>query len=207
MSAISQGGRLNVALSLSPNIANNAIRISRELKSQGGLFVLDQKTHKPHLTFYMSDFPVKNIPAINNFLKKTAKKFRPILLEPRSFRQKKDGFVDITFKMNSGIQEFQRELVFKLNPFREGLPAHAERKGEFNKSEQKNIQRFGYPEIAPRFYPHLTFTRLKPDARSKKINFSWKKELFAGRVNKFSLFEVGQFGTCRKVIGTYVLKS
>jgi 2'-5' RNA ligase len=194
----------NIVIAPSKQVAKKAAGISKKLKGRGGLFVLD-KNHSPHITLYMTEFPLKNIPEIKTRLQGLAAKMRPFLTSSLNYGQSKDGDIDINYWHSRDIQNLQRKIISLLNPLRGGLirKRDEERKRLLPKKQQRNIELYGYRSVGQEFHPHLTFTKLAKFNKSafaniKKLNFSFV-------VKKIGFSRLGDHGTCHKLIKTFDL--
>ncbi len=200
-----QSKSFNIVIYPPSNISKRAIAISRNLKKNGGLFVLDGKKYFPHITIYMTEFPVKNIPKIRKILRGFATKTKSFRTTSLKYRQNEDGYIDVNYRKSKEIMELQKKIISLLNPLREGLlrPKDEARKSEFGKEQQRNIMRYGYRSVGKEFFPHLTFTKLekfdKPAlSKIEKSNFSFDAD-------KIGFFYLGDYGTCRKLIEIFDL--
>jgi 2'-5' RNA ligase len=198
--------RCNIVILPKTTISERAIRMSRLLKKCGGVFFLDHRSHIPHITLYMTDFPKEKIPAIVPLLRNGLRRAHPVVLKASAYRVKKDGFIDVCFKQTPAARNLQRIIVERLNPLRGGIPAHQERFREFSGRERANIVRYGYPEIAGWFRPHLTFTRLARQKKKRTITFPLHINDFSFIGTHIGIFLAGPHNTCRKIIAKFLLK-
>ena len=195
----------NIAIYPSKDISKKAIKVSKKLKSKGGLFILDDKNYFPHVSVYMTEFPLKNLPKIKKLLQKIASETEPFQIISLRYRQNKGGYVDVVFRRSLRIKKFQEEIVKVLNPMREKLIRERTKMSfpGMNKAQQKNIKLYGYHSVGSEFYPHLTFTRLEKFDKPalsviSKANFSFE-------VGKIALFYLGDHGTCNKLVEIFDL--
>ena len=195
----------NIVILPPKNISQKAISISKKLRVKGGLFTLGNKVYFPHVTLYMAEFPLKNIPKIKSLLQKFVIKIKPFNLNSSDYRQSPGGYVDVAYKKSKKIKDIQKSLIDLLNPLREGLimESDKERLHTSIKTEQKNIKLYGYRYAKSQFDPHITFTKLKEYNTSAvampKTDFSFKAESVA-------IFSKGEHGTCNKLIKKFNLQ-
>lgn len=195
----------NVIIYPPADISKRAISISKKLKKKKGLFVLDSKKYFPHITIYMTEFPVKNVPKIRKMLREFATKTKPFRINSLKYRQNSDGYIDVDYRKSKNIKELQKKIIALLNPLREGLlrPKDKARISALSKTQQRNIKRYGYWSMDAEFFPHLTFTKLE---KFNKLALSGINKLdFSFDVNKLGLFYLGDYGTCRKLIEIFDL--
>lgn len=190
----------NIVIYPPADISKKAISVSKKLKKKGGLFVLDGKKYFPHLTIYMTEFPIKNVPKIRKILRNFAAKTKSFRATSLKYRQSADGYIDVDYKKSKEIRELQKKIIAFLNPLREGLlrPKDEARMSELGKAQKRNIRRYGYRSVGAEFFPHLTFTKLEKFDKSALSKIG--KSNFSFEVDKIGLFYLGDYGTCRKLI-------
>jgi 2'-5' RNA ligase len=195
----------NIVIYPPKDIATKAIKMSKTFKKKGGSFVLDGTNYFPHITIYMTEFPLKNISKVKKLLKQLVSEIKPFQITASDYRQNKDGYIDVNYKKTNNIKELQKKVIKLLNPLREGLlrPKDKERMEKFSKSHQKNIKLYGYRGVGTEFYPHLTFTKLEQFNKSALSKI--RKKNFSFKVNRIGLFYLGEYGTCRKLIQIFDL--
>jgi 2'-5' RNA ligase len=195
----------NIVIYPPTDIAAKAIKISKTFKKKGSSFVLDGKNYFPHITIYMTEFPLKNIPVIKKLLKEFVLGLKSFQITASGYRQNKDGYIDVSYKKTKSIKELQKKLITLLNPLREGRlrSKDKEKMKEYRRSHQKKIKLYGYRSVGAEFYPHLTFTKLEQFNESALPKI--KEGSFSFKVNKIGLFYLGEYGTCRKLIKIFDL--
>lgn len=77
---------------------------------------------------------------------------------------------------------------------------------DFTPEQKENIKKYGYPDAMSLYFPHLTIIRLKDELLAKKISkdINWNISEFI--VNKLAIYEMGEHGTCRKLVKEFLLK-
>ncbi len=195
----------NIVIYPPVDISKKAISISKKLEEKGGLFVLNGKKYFPHITVYMAEFPVKNIPKIRKMLRDFAVKTKPFRITSSKYRQVEDGYIDVSYKKSKDIEELQKKIIALLNHLREGLLRLKDeaRMNEYNKAQQHNIKLYGYRSVGEEFFPHLTFTKLEKFDKSAFLNIG--KLNFSFKVDKIGFFHLGDYGTCHKLIEIFDL--
>ena len=200
-----QSKSFNIVIYPPREISQKAIAVSKKLKQKGGLFVLDGKNYFPHITIYMTEFPVKNVSKIRKALRDFAAKTKPFRATSLKYRESADGYIDVDYKKSKEIKNLQKKILALLNPLRENLlrPKDAARMSELSKAQQRSIKRYGYRSVGAEFFPHITFTKLEKFDKSalskvEKSNFSFD-------VDKIGFFYLGEYGTCCKLIEIFDL--
>ena len=195
-----QSESFNIVIYPPADISKKAAEVSKKLKRKGGLFVLDGKSYFPHITIYMTEFPVKNVPRIRKILREFAAKTKSFHATSLKYRQSKDGYIDVDYRKSKEVKGLQKKILSLLNPLREELlrPKDKARMSELSKAQQRNIMRYGYRSVGAEFFPHLTFTKLEKFDKSALSKI--EKPNFSFEVGKIGLFYLGDYGTCRKLI-------
>jgi 2'-5' RNA ligase len=195
-----QSKPFNIAIIPPKEITNIAILLSKQLKRKSGRFVLGQKKYVPHITLYMTEFPLSNVVRVRKQLRKLSKQNKPLQLSSLGYRQNTDGFVDMRYRKSPRVKDLQNKIIATLNSLRKGLlrGKDNQRMAEYSKRAKNNVVRFGYRSIGKDYYPHLTLTRLKNTNRSvitktRKISLSFT-------ATKIGLFYLGEHGTCQKKV-------
>lgn len=187
------------------DISERAIVVSKKLKNEHSLFVLDGKKYWPHITLYMTEFPLKNVAEIKKLLKQFSIKTKPFNIHALGYRQNNDGYVDVEYKKSKVLSELQTKIITLLNPLREGLMREKDkaRISNISKSEQKDLENYGYRSIGVKYVPHLTLTRF---SKIDQLVLPNNNETdFSFQVRKIGLFYVGDHGSCRELIESYDL--
>ena len=195
----------NIAIYPPTEISKKAIGVSKKLKNKKGLFVLDGKNYFPHITLYMTEFPLKNMTKVRKLLKQFAAKTKPFEISSSKYRQNIDGYIDVDYKRSKNISELQKKIIKLLNPLREDQMRDKDkaRISEMTKAEQKNLKLYGYRRVGDKFFPHLTFSKLEKFDKSALSNIN--KSNFSFKVDKIGFFYLGDYGTCRKLIEIFDL--
>lgn len=164
---------------------------------------MDNKNFFPHISIYITEFPVKNITKIRKILHKFTAKIKPFHVISLKYRQSNGGYIDINYKKSKNIMKLQRKIITLLNPLREGLMRKKDkaRMSEMTKAEQKNLKLYGYRSVGAKFFPHLTFTKLEKFNKSALLNID--KSNFSFKVDKIGFFYLGDYSTCHKLIEFY----
>ncbi|OGF26938.1 hypothetical protein A2242_02890 [Candidatus Falkowbacteria bacterium RIFOXYA2_FULL_47_9] len=195
----------NIVIYPPAEISKRAITVSKKLRNRNALFVLDGKNYFPHITLYMTEFPLKNVAKIRKLLKQFAVKTKPFEISSSKYRQNTDGYIDVDYKKSKNINELQKKIIKLLNPLREGQMREKDkaRISAMTKTEQKNLKLYGYRGVGAKFFPHLTFTKLEKFDKSVLSNID--KSNFSFKVNKIGFFYLGNYGACYKLIEIFDL--
>ena len=71
---------------------------------------------------------------------------------------------------------------------------------------KENISKYGYRNVGDQFEAHLTLTNFdKEDLDKEKVNKVLKSENLSFKANTLGVCEVGESGTCKKVLKKFKL--
>jgi len=196
----------NIVILPPDEIAQKAISISKLFQNKKALFTLNDKNHFAHITLYMVELPLKNVPEVITELKKIASETRSLELTKDKYRQSFRGYLDVGFKKTHEVSALQKTIIEKINPFREGLlkPSDQGMMSGMDKAELNNLKNYGSGFIFDQWTPHITFTKLEDTDKTAFENI--KEEDFSFTVDKIGLFYLGDYGTCREKVAQFDLK-
>ncbi|OFY63295.1 MAG: hypothetical protein A3H98_11280 [Bacteroidetes bacterium RIFCSPLOWO2_02_FULL_36_8] len=196
---------LNIVICPPRSVCKKAITISNKLTRQGGLFALNENICHPHISIYMSEFPLKNLRKIRKLLEQISSEVKPFEIRSSIHSQKMDGYVYMNYHKTRDIRELQKKVINLLNPLREGLIREKDmvKMPDLNNAQHENIMRYGYRNVGSQFDPHLTFTKLEKSTRGYLSEF--KDIDLSFNITEIGLFYQGDHGTCRKLIAKFKL--
>jgi 2'-5' RNA ligase len=202
--------RLNIAIKPNKELSKYAIEKSRELSSmEKSLYVLDGENYYPHVTLYSPEFPASNI-------KKVISKVEEIASQTNTFFSKfntihhEEGYVVINVKTDVNIMNIHNDLVHSLNPLRDGVLRQKYRDDNYLQAFPDDIKNkimdYGYPKVFELFNPHLSLIRFADGVSVDAIvkDFVWEYPRF--EVSSLGIFEMGENGTCTKLVKEFRLK-
>lgn len=193
----------NIAIVPSEAVTGRAISISKKLKRDGGIFVLNKRLYSSHITIYMTKLPLRSLNEVSLVLRQLAATIKSIKLTGLDYHQH-DGWVDVEYRRNKAIQELQKKIIKSINPFRQNLlrASELERLPGLPKQQAQYVKKYGYRGVFKYYRPHLTLTRLKSD---KDVISQLKKENFDFTANEIGIFYLGEYGSCKKMIAKFKL--
>lgn len=193
----------NIAIVPSEEVTKRAIAISKKLKRDGGLFVLNKRLYSSHITVYMTKLPLKNLKEVSHVLRQLAATIKPLKLTALDYHQN-DGWIDIEYKRNKAIQDLQKKIIKYINPFRQNLlrANEMERLPGLPKQQAQYVKKYGYRGVLKYYRPHLTLTRLKSD---KNVIVELEKENLNFIAKEIGIFYLGEYGSCKKLIAKFKL--
>ena len=201
--------RLNVVLQPPPEVVRYAIKLSKELATRGEpYFVLDGATLHPHVTLYQGVYPTHNISSVPNAVRQVAGMFKPLMCTA----EKIDclwGFITVKFPLAPELKQLHEQLVQRLNPMREGhifaKYLEPEYQTRFNPAQRESVRQYGYPGALHLFNPHLSLIRFKDETLAAEVSRNLKCELKPFTVSELAVYEMGEHGTCTKLVEKFKL--
>ncbi|OGF82494.1 hypothetical protein A3B18_00755 [Candidatus Giovannonibacteria bacterium RIFCSPLOWO2_01_FULL_46_13] len=195
----------NIAIVPSKIVVKQAMKLSRALKPDGGLFVLNQRLYSVHVTLYMMELPLRNLPGVKRILRMIAASQRRFKLEPLIWNQDSGGYIDVSYEKTKTLSKLQETVIKELNPLREGLlrQKDIERMNIAPRSEKRNIQKYGFRSVGAQFEPHLTISRLRTYKPTATPRVDTGKMSFTA--HKIGIFYLGEHGTCKKLVARFRL--
>jgi 2'-5' RNA ligase len=199
--------RINIAFKPPTDVAEESAKISREINRKSeAYFVLDNENYFPHITVYSPEYPARNLEKVLAIAEEIAKNFSAPKFVFRGVKAGQ-GFVTLGFDYSEEIKIIHETLVEKLNPLREN---HIREKYtdsymmKFSEEKKENINKYGYPNSMAFYKPHMTLARLKDEGLAEKIAgaIDWPAKEF--KVEKLGVYEMGNHGTCVKLVKEFV---
>lgn len=201
--------RLNVVLEPPPEVAQEAIRLSKELATQGEpYFVSDGKNFYPHVTLYMGVYPTHHVQAVLDTVRSIASMYKPLVCADAKFHALW-GFITLAFSLGPELKQVHEQLVQQLNPLREGhifaKYLELEYQKRFSPAQYESVQWYGYPGALECFSPHLSLIRFKDETRAEEISRTLQCDITSFTVNELTVYEMGEHGTCTKLVEKFNL--
>lgn len=199
---------INIVLLPSKEVSKKSIKISKDIKRSGGIFVLDDKNFFTHISIYMLEVPIKNISKIKTALKNLTENTKPLKIIATNYRKNPTGYIDIEYKKSKNILDLQKEIIEIINPYRENILREQDknRLASLPTPQQKILKKYGYRSIGKYFSPHITFSRIKKLENLENILLKEDMNEFSFEAKEIGLFELGENGTCVKPIKIFKLK-
>ncbi len=194
----------DVALIPDSKIIAESVSLSNSLKKLGSLFSLDEQNYFSHVSVYMLQLNDEGLRKTINSLSELSKTTTSIKGIAKDYNYI-DGYLDIEYKKTKELSELQENIILALNPLRDGLrEKDKQRLAKADELTKENILKFGFRSVGDQFFPHITFARFISD-QSDILGKLPSKRLFEGMFTKLGLFEMGDNGTCIKLVKKFDL--
>jgi hypothetical protein len=188
-----------------------SVRLGEAIEAE---FALSDSIY-PHISLYMANLTPENLEKAKSQLKEAAMQSSALSLEGQRFVTSPEGMCEIFYQKPPELIALQEKVVDTLNPLRTGMREFdpvgrklAEYIQVAPKEARDNLQQYGYDEIGSFFNPHITLTRFKQrDSSPETTGFHFPApQDFNALYTTLALCEMGDHGTCVKVIDTWELR-
>lgn len=195
----------NIAITFDNSLTSEFIRLSEYInKKVPSKVVLNHNDALPHLSIYITEFPVKNLEKISTKLREIVSSSKPfkLILNKKSLIL---GMIFIDAEITEELYDFHVRVVDGLSEFRERLyPTEALNLPGINDGNRKSLVDYGMWAAKELYLPHVTVARPIDSGRCNEareilpevINYNYE-------VKEINLVEVGPNGTCKKILETY----
>lgn len=198
----------DIVLLPSKELAEKAIAASQQLASLDAFFTLEFGKFFPHMSLYMFQFDTDDTPKVDELLQNIASSIEPITGSAARYDQGTGfgvGYVDAEYEATKELSSLQDAVVGAINPVRAGMREKDKAKlQDATGVKLENLQKYGYPSIGELFRPHITLSRLK-EHKPEALDVLPSLDTFNGTFDRIGLFEMGDNGTCIRMIGEYPL--
>lgn len=189
----------DIVLLPSDELTDYAVEVSKSLQKYDANFTLGVGKCYPHMSLYMFQLNVDDIPRIEATLKRIAKDFPAYAATATTYTMDEGhaaGSVFPQYEITPKLRKLQEDVITAVNPIRCGMREKDKAKMvDATGVKLQNLQQFGYPSIGELFHAHITLTRLK-GYRPEVLQTLPDIQSFSGTFNRIGLFEMGDFGTC-----------
>lgn len=197
--------RYNFAIIPPKGISEKAIGMSKEIANHGSLFVLDGIGLFPHVSLYHVGFDPQNLPEIIQRTAEALKTARPFRLISDSYRAVEGVWIDVSYEKSDDIMRLHTAIIDATKDLRfgKGKENDCENFRDLSEERKNNLLACGWSEAFGLFSPHLTFSKLRE--KHGEILQILPQEDFSFLVDRIGLFELGDYGTCTKLIHEFRL--
>lgn len=201
--------RLNIVFIPPKEVANYSIGLCKKMKVNEVSFLLDGINNLPHITIYQLAIPENNLERLVEKLDQITKNFSAQKFIFTDF-QEHTGFLGASFKLTESIKRVQEEIVEQITELREGrniLEVNDPAVEDWPENHKRVVVRYGFDNLFDFYNPHITITRLPDFEKAQNLarKLSWPFAEFES--DAIGLYELGEFGTCNKLIREFKLRA
>lgn len=197
---------IDIVLLPSDELALKAVAASASLQQFGALFELNAKTGPfPHASLYMTQLKIDDLDKAKEILADIATKTSAFDLKATRYFQE-ERYIDPEYERTEELANLQMTVVNAINPIRDGMRVKdIARLPETTGIVRENLEKYGYRGVGELFRPHMTLARF---AESKEIDVSVLPDIdeLSGQFVKLGLFEMGDNGTCVRMLAEFNLR-
>lgn len=187
-------------------IAEQAIAHSRTLASLGSLFVLDGVTCHPHISLYHVPFEEVNLSVVTEILEKLTLSTEPFILNQGTYYPDQGVWVGVRYVADQAILNLHTTVIAMTRDYRviEDDIRYKANWTEMSPQKRKNIMECGWSDAFTSYSPHMSFTKLKQPCADILAHLPQRD--FSFLVNHIGLFELGENGTCIRLVADFWLR-
>jgi hypothetical protein len=195
------------------NVTNASIAVSQKLQAEGTKFTLNSDDKLTHLSLFMANFTLDALHAAQAALTDIAQATQPLPLAASGYtHDQEQGMFEITYQNTKEATALQTAIITALAPLRNGLREKdpvgrslADYVPTTGGELRENFDTFGYDEIGGFFRPHITFTRFSRYDHETDITALPPAGTFSCTFTTLALCEMGENGTCSRVVASWEL--
>lgn len=187
-------------------IAEQAIAMSQALVPLGTFFVLDGEALHPHISLYHVPLTDQALPAVIDALIAVAAATAPILLEQDTYYPDQGVWTGVRYVASKGILDLHTTAIAAIKDHRviEDDVRYKARWAELKPEQRKNLEGCGWADAYTRYFPHITFTKLR-EPRTDVLAHLPQRE-FSFLADHIGLYELGENGTCTRLVADFWLE-
>lgn len=186
-------------------LTDKAITLSKQLEPQGTLFTLSKDTCIPHASLYMTQLKVTDLDRVQKLLSQIASRTPTVKLVSTRYDQA-EGYIDADYERTDELVQLQMTVIEAINPIRDGMREKDKaRLSEATGQVRENLEEYGYRGVGELFRPHLSFTRFV-DGQAVDTDSLPEPSHFSGRFDRLAICEMGDNGTCARLIAELELQ-
>jgi hypothetical protein len=194
----------NVVLLPEDDLSAKTIEASKKLEPYGTLFTIETGKFFPHLSVYMLQLKVEDVPKAKELLAGIAAKTGRLYLTATGYHQSHNYF-DVEYHKTEQLSRLQDLTVTALNPIRDGMRENDKpRMTEATGLALENFKKYGWNTVGDLYRPHLTLTRFSKE-QSNPQDYLGAASEFNGEFPILGLFESGENGTAIHHIASFNL--
>jgi hypothetical protein len=193
---------LNIAALPSPAVGDVVRTMSSDLCDRGGMFAVDDKPRRAHLTLYMARFPDAEIAVLRDLAAKAVDGAGRIAAEHVGFHVTPGNYYEISYARSADLLGLHLHLMETLSVLRysPGRPVVEEYFGPYSPAQREKAEKWGYDLAEELYRPHITVTRFpgRPPGELARP----AADLSFG-IDRIGLFRVDRFGSTLELLDVF----
>ncbi len=187
------------------DIRKQTVALSQALAPLGTFFVVDDVTLHPHISLYHVPLEEESLTVVTATLEKILAPVRPFPLTQETYYPDRGVWVGVRYTADKPILDLHTAIVEAIKNHRiiEDDTRYAERWSEMNPEERQNLKECGWAHAYTRYFPHITFTKLKTPLASVLDHLPQQEFSFV--VDHIGLYELGSHGTATRLVADFWL--
>jgi len=203
--------RLNTVIFPPPHIEEEAIQLSEKAASFAPTsFVLDRSNYFTHCTLYSPEYPLYKIDEVISAVQTLSNTLEQQQMNFDALKPTQGGGVSADYISSQNLKKLRENVIQTLNPIRTNVVrkkyANFETDGVLNTDQKESVQLYGYPVDAYHF-PHISISDFMEREISQKFLSEVNLTLSSFAADKIAVCEMGNHGTCTKVLEVFNLKT
>ena len=198
----------NIAIIPTPAVNHDAELISEFISSKEEVcFVLDQATRFPHISLYHVALEEASIKKVSASIRRITESFGAFKLASKGYHLLEGKWIDVSYELDSPLLKLHTTVLGAVAPLRvrKSDVAMKEQWSDASPARQENLELYGWSEARDLFRPHLTLTRLRGRVGEDFLETFPAKD-FSFEAHTIGLYELGEYGTCTKLLAEYTLE-
>ena len=197
--------RYDIVIIPPQEIAEQAIALSQALQPLGTFFVLDGQQFHPHLSLYHIPLEETSPASVTAALEKLAAMIEPFTLTQDTYYPDQGVWIGVRYVADKPVLDLHTNVIDATKEYRviEDDTRYKARWSEMSQKERENLKACGWAHAYTLYSPHLTFTRLRQPYADVLAHLPQRE--FSFRVDHIGLYELGENGTCVRLIADFWL--
>lgn len=187
------------------DIVKQAIEMSQALERFGSYFTLDSKMAHPHIPLYHVPFTEEVLGTVIKKLENIAANTKFFPLQQDTYYPDQGVWVGVRYVADKAIFDLHTGVIEATKRYRaeQDNMRYIERWPELSPERRKNIEDCGWSDAFILYSPHISFTKLKHPIEDVLAHLPHRD--FSFRADHIGLYELGQHGTCVKLVADFTL--
>jgi 2'-5' RNA ligase len=186
-------------------VADSAREVSAFLRTQTKTcFSLGTTENFPHISLYHFSAEEYSLEDIQKTLQEVTNSLRSFFVKQPHYGLVGNYWVDVSYEKDEPLAVLHQTVLDSVAPFREKSIEHKEEWSDDSQERQENLKLYGWSEAGSLYRPHLTLTRLV-DMSDESVLDTLPLKNYSFSAKKLGLYELGEYGTCKKLIAEFTL--